>query len=99
MTSKDEYKQLIDTAKNRILPASVYTENHHILPRSMGGTDKTVKLTLKEHFRAHQLLEIITRGTEYHSKMNLAIHLLCVTKDRKHKIVTAEEYEYYRSKM
>lgn len=57
MNYKQIYEQLIDKAKNREIIG--YTEKHHILPRSMGGTnDKSnlVKLTAKEHYVAHMLL-------------------------------------------
>lgn len=59
------YNQLIESRKGRILPDNVYAEHHHILPRSLGGSDdKTnlVKLTAKEHFIAHLLLARIHSG-------------------------------------
>lgn len=52
------YTKLINRSKNRIL-ANTYTENHHVIPRCMGGLDvqgNLVKLTAEEHFVAHQLL-------------------------------------------
>lgn len=51
------YNQLMELAQNRHLEG--YTELHHIIPRCMGGTDKTtnlVDLTPEEHYVAHQLL-------------------------------------------
>jgi hypothetical protein len=54
------YNDLIDRGKNRIIHG--YTENHHIVPRCMGGTnDETnlVRLTPEEHYVAHQLLSKI----------------------------------------
>jgi hypothetical protein len=42
-----------------------YTEKHHIVPRSLGGSDdlsNIVKLTAKEHYIAHLLLTKITSG-------------------------------------
>lgn len=44
-----------------------YTENHHILPRSMGGSDdenNLVKLTGREHWIAHLLLWKIHRNSQ-----------------------------------
>ena len=32
-------KAIIENARNRKLPKEVYTERHHVLPKSMGGTD------------------------------------------------------------
>lgn len=51
------YNSLIDRARHRCLES--YTENHHIVPRCMGGSDKQinlVSLTAEEHYLAHQLL-------------------------------------------
>ena len=31
------YNKLILTAKNRINPSSMYLEEHHIIPKSLGG--------------------------------------------------------------
>jgi hypothetical protein len=57
MNYEIHYNRLIESAQNRVLED--YTELHHIIPRCMGGTDKTtnlVDLTPEEHFVAHQLL-------------------------------------------
>lgn len=59
------YQQLIDFRKAN--PATGYTENHHILPRSMGGNNdesNLVKLTGREHWIAHLLLWKIHRNSE-----------------------------------
>lgn len=51
------YISLIERGKTRALKES--GERHHIIPRCMGGSDKTeniVVLTPEEHFLAHQLL-------------------------------------------
>lgn len=51
------YFYLISRAKDRVLTG--YGENHHIIPRCMGGDDSPinlVKLTAREHFIAHLLL-------------------------------------------
>lgn len=53
------YNNLIDRAKHRIIEKGTYLEKHHIVPRSMGGSnnkDNIVKLTAKEHYLAHHLL-------------------------------------------
>ncbi len=59
------YNDLINHAKSRFLSAESYTENHHILPKCMGGTDDVqnlVRLFPEEHFVAHQLLVRIYPG-------------------------------------
>jgi hypothetical protein len=58
--AEEKYKILIETArseKRRWEPFKY--EEHHILPRCLGGTDEKtnlVLLTVREHFRAHILL-------------------------------------------
>lgn len=57
MDYKKHYNNLIARARNRILEG--YAENHHVVPRCMGGTDSKdnlVRLTPEEHYVAHQLL-------------------------------------------
>jgi hypothetical protein len=52
------YNNLINRAIARDKPL-LYTENHHIVPRCMGGKDNIpnlVRLTPEEHYVAHQLL-------------------------------------------
>ena len=51
------YNALIERGKNRKIDS--YVENHHIIPRCMGGSDdceNLVRLTPEEHYLAHQLL-------------------------------------------
>jgi hypothetical protein len=51
------YGLLVNRAKTRNFIG--YTENHHVIPRCMGGTDHSenlVALTPEEHYVAHQLL-------------------------------------------
>lgn len=51
------YNSIIEKGKNRILTG--YTENHHIIPKCVGGTNNKwnmVRLTAKEHYICHMLL-------------------------------------------
>lgn len=62
------YNSIIARARDRML--DVYTESHHILPRSMGGgngADNLVDLTAREHFVAHILLAKIYGGKMWHA--------------------------------
>ena len=62
-TSQQRYARLIETAKQRAVPAG-YVERHHVVPRSQGGSDdpaNLVYLTAREHFLAHWLLYRIHR--------------------------------------
>lgn len=69
------YNSIISKAKSRG-KIDVYTEKHHILPRSLGGTndlENLVELTGREHFIAHRLLVKITKG-DNQSKMIFALN-------------------------
>ncbi|ENP1742866.1 HNH endonuclease [Salmonella enterica] len=65
------YNDLIVRGKTRV--SKFKGEIHHILPRSMGGSDNKenlVKLTFREHFLAHFLLYKIHRNREMAYAMN-----------------------------
>lgn len=57
------YYRIVNRAKTRSLPNTVYTERHHIIPKCLGGSnsiDNLVDLTAKEHFICHLLLTKMT---------------------------------------
>lgn len=59
------YQSLIKSRQNRVLSSDEYTEKHHIIPRSLGGSDTAdnlITLTAREHFIAHLLLARIYSG-------------------------------------
>jgi len=59
------YYQIINNAKNRLLEVGMYTERHHIVPKSLGGNNldsNLVSLTAREHFICHRLLVKMTSG-------------------------------------
>lgn len=59
MDYRKHYDLLIKKAQSRVVEKSIYTETHHIIPRSEGGSSKVnnlVKLYPREHFIAHWLL-------------------------------------------
>ena len=59
------YNNIIQQAQSRVLSADIYTEKHHIIPRSLGGNDSPdnlVRLTAREHFICHVLLTKMTVG-------------------------------------
>lgn len=72
--AKEKYYLIINRARNRIKPKG-YCEKHHVIPRSLGGSNKAsnlVLLTAREHYRCHQLLVDMTKG-EARSKMSYAL--------------------------
>lgn len=91
------YYQIINQSINR--PITEYTEEHHILPKSLGGDDSVsniVKLTAREHFICHWLLTKFTWGSDYGS-MVYALRMMRVTNDstkqRYNTPVTARVFE------
>ena len=65
------YHSITETAKARAL--DTYTERHHILPKSLGGTDDAenlVDLTAREHFICHWLLTKMTAGEDRYKMLN-----------------------------
>ena len=58
------YMSITSRAKDRTLPPG-YTESHHIIPISLGGSNSAenrCRLTAKEHFVCHLLLTKMTEG-------------------------------------
>lgn len=64
MNYQQIYEQLIEKGRTQTLTG--YFENHHIVPRSMGGSDDAsniVCLTVRQHLISHLLLFKIHRHT------------------------------------
>lgn len=83
MNYKRIYDMIIDNAKNRVLEG--YSERHHIIPKSLGGSNKKenlVRLTAREHFICHWLLTKFTKGKD-RIKMLQAMNMMSV-KHKKH---------------
>jgi len=95
------YFNIIAKAKSRKLAG--YTETHHILPRSLGGTNDSenlVELTAREHYVCHLLLPKMTEG-ENHYKMVYAFVIMSGRKtygSRKYAFYR-EEYSILNSKL
>ncbi len=67
-----QYLEIIEYAKqqNRKKRTSEYYEDHHIIPASLGGSDKKynmVLLTAEEHWEVHTLLPFFTEGEDRES--------------------------------
>lgn len=74
------YNSIISNRKNNPLEETVYKENHHIIPKSLGGSNKKenlVALTAKEHFVCHRLLVKMTEGNDK-VKMSYAIRSMMI---------------------
>jgi hypothetical protein len=91
MNYKKHYDLLINSRKDRLLEKNMYYEKHHIVPKSMGGTNKkenTFFLTAKEHFIAHLLLWKIHNNKQ----MAFAYYALAYM-GRGYKIKSSKTYE------
>ncbi len=73
------YYSIITNAQTRSLPLDVYTEKHHVIPKSLGGNNlksNLVALTAKEHFICHLLLPKMLTGD---NKSKMVYALYCIT--------------------
>lgn len=67
------YFAIINKAQTRILLQDIYTEKHHIIPKSLGGNNSKpnlVILTSREHFIVHWLLTKMTNSNNKHKMLN-----------------------------
>jgi hypothetical protein len=77
------YYRIIENRRNN--PFNGYVERHHIVPKSLGGSNKKeniIALTAREHFICHRLLVKMTAGRNK-MKMSYAIRCL-VNQENKH---------------
>ena len=93
------YKLIYDILiqKRKQDPATGYTENHHIVMRSMGGLDdkeNLVRLTGREHWIAHRLLHKIHQN----QKTACACHMMAMRCEERGipEIKNSRAYEYIR---
>lgn len=95
------YYSIVDRAKSRQI--SGYTEKHHIIPRSLGGSNddsNLVALTAREHFICHLLLTRITQSKDK-KKMVLAVFYLTGKgkADRNNQIKSSRLYENLKTQL
>jgi hypothetical protein len=89
---------IIDRARNRKLQG--YHEQHHVIPRCLGGTDdksNLVELTAREHFIVHKLLcEIYPNNDKlfyaYYAMGRLGVN----TTGKRDYIISSREYNWLR---
>ena len=90
------YYKIINNAKHRVTTG--YTEKHHIIPRSLTGTDddsNIVKLTAREHFVCHLLLTKMVTG-HYQDLMKFAVGKFIQTAPGQQRAFTSWEYKKIR---
>ena len=90
------YDAIIANAKIR--HTTGYVERHHIIPKSLGGSntkDNLIKLTAREHFVCHHLLTKMTDG--YNKiKMLHALGKFVQTNQLQDRNITARHYDIAR---
>lgn len=89
------YTALVSHRKTNILLKSkdLYTENHHIIPRCLGGSNKIenlVRLTGREHYIAHRFLSKI-----YPNNIRLTMAALFMSR-RRNNYISSKEYHKLR---
>lgn len=87
MNYKTIYDDLVKT-RDKLERKEQYTEEHHIIPRCLGGSDNKenlVSLTAREHLIAHKLLCRI-----YPSETKLKIALLYMITSKRYVFIDSE---------
>lgn len=95
------YKNIITKAQQRVNHDG-YFEKHHILPKSLGGSndpDNLVKLTPKEHFVCHMLLPKMTEGIA-RTKMRYAAWMMVKSNPYQNRaIITGRRFQLLREQL
>ena len=96
------YFNIVD--QKRILPKEIYTENHHIIPKSLGGDNSKAnlaRLTAKEHYICHLLLIKMINDKLLKRKMQFALNSFRRTsKNNQERIrLNSRQYEFIRKQV
>lgn len=95
------YNNLICAARNRT-EISGYIERHHIIPKSLGGTndnENLIYLTAKEHFIAHHLLTKMCEEEIDKRKMWNAFFIMHRNPAKEDRFYTGRTYELSKKMM
>ena len=93
------YDRLISRARDRLLFGPI--ENHHIVPRSEGGSnrkDNKIELSPKEHHLCHLLLIRMGRCLKYCYRHVTIRDYIRMKEDEKRKIKVRESRKMYRER-
>jgi hypothetical protein len=82
-------------------PYDGYVEKHHIVPKSLGGSDdkeNLVALSAREHFIAHLLLtKMYSEGTpEYFKMIKSFMMMLTCKSNNQNRLINSKKYECLR---
>jgi hypothetical protein len=94
------HDQIIE--KRRTEKPTGYTEKHHIIPSSFGGTDdpsNLIELTAREHFLCHYLLVRIhskERGLKFYKAVHAFMMMRCSSEAHGNNRITSRLFEKYK---
>jgi len=96
------YYEIITQAQSRVKP-DIYTETHHIIPKSLNGTNESenlVVLTPREHFICHWLLTKMVETKKHKWQMMNALgYMMWAINDNQERYkVNARLYEQLKTK-
>lgn len=94
------YHRIIASAQNRAMTEG-YKERHHIIPKSLGGTDSKsnlVDVTAREHFILHYLLTKFTEGPDFRKMVN-AFNMMNCSSDGQRRYMNSRLYDANRKHM
>ena len=94
------YNSIIKSARNRVLPADIYVEKHHIIPRSLGGNNSysnIAVLTSREHFICHLLLTKMV-DANLQRKMIFAFTNMARVSGNQERYINARLFESFKKK-
>ena len=92
------YQKFISSRPKRTKVYNDGLERHHIIPRSIGGSnskDNIIILTPREHFIAHRILVKMYSGLDA-TKMALALHRMATGSHKLKYKITSRTYQYLR---
>lgn len=95
------YNAIIAQASKRVNQIG-YVERHHIIPKSLGGTDdpnNLVPLTAREHFICHLLLTKMVSNPLHKRSMYYASYMMVRGHRTRHYLPTSRLYEMARKRM
>ena len=89
------YFNIVGTRPQRVKGNEEYFESHHIMPKSMGGSNlkkNKILLTVKEHFLVHWLLTKMCVDTVHKQKMLFAFSCMLRKNSTHQRIYTSGQY-------
>jgi hypothetical protein len=92
------YHKFISSRPIRTRVAFDGLERHHIIPRSIGGSnskDNLIVLTAREHFIAHRILAKMYKGDDA-TKMALAVHRMATGAHKLKYRINSRTYQHLR---